>query len=241
MTQRPGENSFTHALIQSLTELLQERQGKPFTTVQLVDRISQQPSRDKNPSRLWHRLKRDDRIIWLGPLSKQLQESSSIVKEIEPSRAFLTVRLALSSNEKLPKEKIKLLAKKMTQAHKESGLPVRRMDLVNYSRSVRHPALLQRTGRGIVAAIRFQNLSKTRKLSPDEPPQNEDSPLTPNSGVDGFETPTEDYIPAGSSNTRTTLNIPSSREYRKRKATPESSAGDARGRPRAKTDVTPKE
>ncbi|KAF2102303.1 hypothetical protein NA57DRAFT_54220 [Rhizodiscina lignyota] len=119
-TNRPGPRSFTSALIQSLMGLLEERQGRPFTTLQLQNRISQQEHRTRNPPFLWHRLKRDERMIFLSPLAKRSRKNS--LDNVEPSRAFLTFRIALSE-ERLNEKQVKELGKGITQAAETSGAP----------------------------------------------------------------------------------------------------------------------
>lgn len=134
ITQNPGAQSFTTALIESLSQLLEERKGRPFTTTQLRDRIANQESRNKNPPRLAHRLHTDDRQIFLAPLEEQKRRASQTIAE--PSQAFLTLRLALSQG-KLDEEQVVTLARNMTQAAKISKVNVQRLDLLNFSVSTR--------------------------------------------------------------------------------------------------------
>lgn len=140
VTSKPGEASFTRALIQSLEALLDERDGKPFTTIQLVNRIEQQEHRKRNPPRLCHRLNRDDRMISLGPIPHRSNERLPVM--MDPSKAFLTIRLGLSE-EKLSHDHVKNLGKTIAKACKESGAPVRRHDLIAFSQSTRKRTFLQ--------------------------------------------------------------------------------------------------
>jgi hypothetical protein len=181
----------------SMAELLRERGIKPFTTIQLVNRIEEQKFRQKNPPSLWHRLHKDDRMIWLGPLTKLRNESHTTV--VKPSRAFLTLRLALTNDDALRQEQVKTLSKLMTQASKDSGLPVGRLDLVSYSKSTRTRTLLRMIS-GVSAAVRFQ---QSRMLTTrDETPPTTALPVTPNSDAEVvpkyIESPTEMEIePSG--------------------------------------------
>jgi hypothetical protein len=158
-TQKPGEQSFTTALIESLSELLKKRNGKPFTTTQLRDHIANRKSRSDNPPRLAHRLHTDDRLIFLGPLQRQNRRSSQRIRE--PSRAFLTIRLALSQ-ETLNENQVKTLAQNMTHAAKISHANVQRLDLLNFSVSTRKRTLLQMVQKSAIPAIRLRRLGLKR-------------------------------------------------------------------------------
>jgi hypothetical protein len=152
-TQKPGALSFTTALIKSLSELLKGRNGKPFTTTQLRDHIANQESRRDNPPRLAHRLHTDDRLIFLGPLQNQKRKTTPTTGE--PSRAFLTIRLALSQ-ETLNENQVKTLAENMTRAAKFSKANVQRLDLLNFSVSTRKRSLLQMVRKSAIPAVRLQ-------------------------------------------------------------------------------------
>jgi hypothetical protein len=224
ITQKPGPNSFTQALMDSLVDLLKVRGDKPFTTIQLVERIKQKKSRQRNPPYLWHRLHRDDRVILLGPLAENLEENSPIT--MTPSRAFLTIRLALCNGKDLQEEQVKALGKEMMQASKDSHLPIQRLDLVSYSKSTRKRTLLQMTS-GIIAAVRFQQSLKSKPSPQDGTLQEDNFPVTPNSDAS---VPATQIGAVFSQSTQTTL----PRKSKKRGRSPTSGAVEARGGPRFK-------
>ncbi|KAI9683741.1 MAG: Phosphatidylinositol-4-phosphate 5-kinase [Bathelium mastoideum] len=139
-TRRPGPASFTTALIKSLSQLQKKYGNKPFTTLQLLEHIQDQPERRDNPPFLWHRLHRYERPIFLAPLTEQSEKAFPMVGE--PSRAFLTLRVALEQ-ETLNKPQVIALAEKITKAAKSTNARVRRVDLVSFSVSTRRRTLLQ--------------------------------------------------------------------------------------------------
>jgi hypothetical protein len=234
ITQKPGPNSFTQALIDSLTDLLKDRGDKPFTTIQLVERIKQKESRRKNPPCLWHRLHRDDREILLGPLAENLEQNQPTT--ITPSRAFLTVRLALGNDVDLREEQIMTLGKEMMQAGKNSRLPIQRLDLVSYSKSARKRTLLQLTG-GIIAAVRFQQSVKSRVSPRDEAVRENEFPVMPNS--DASVPAAQPQLPTqiGAVFPQTTQTT-SPLKSRKRGRSPVSDAAEVGGQTRFKGDDT---
>ncbi|KAF2238761.1 hypothetical protein EV356DRAFT_516661 [Viridothelium virens] len=153
MTRAPGPESFTRALIKSLSQLQQEHGEKPFTTLQLQARIQSQPERQNNPPFLWHRLHRYENLIFLAPLTEQSAQTLSNVGK--PSRAFLTLRVALEE-ETLDKDQVVTLGSKLTKAAKSSGAHVRRVDLVNFSVSSRKRSLLQVVRNIALPFVRFK-------------------------------------------------------------------------------------
>ena len=153
MTGRPGPKSFTTALIKSLSQLQEEYGDRPFTTLQLQERIQRQPERRDNPPFLWHRLHRYERPICLAPLTEQSERALPNIGR--PSRGFLTLRVALEE-ETLNKDQVTALGSKITKAAKSSGAQVRRVDLVSFSVSTRKRSLLQIVRNTALPFVRFK-------------------------------------------------------------------------------------
>ncbi|KAL9071887.1 MAG: hypothetical protein Q9157_005313 [Trypethelium eluteriae] len=161
-TRGPGPESFTEALIKSLSQLQKEHGDTPFTTLALRARIQSQPERQNNPPFLWHRLHRYERPICLAPLTEQSAQTLPNVGK--PSRAFLTLRVALEE-ETLDKHQVVTLASNLTKAAKSSEAHVRRVDLVNFSISSRKRSLLQVVRNIALPFVRFKRGLK-RDLNP---------------------------------------------------------------------------
>ncbi|KAI9710485.1 MAG: Phosphatidylinositol-4-phosphate 5-kinase [Bogoriella megaspora] len=181
LTRRPGPYSFTRALINCLTELQKEYGDNPFTTLQLQERIHNRPERRNNPPVLWHRLHRYERPICLAPLIEQTKSSLPVVSE--PSRAFLTLRLALEE-ESLNKDQVTTLGSKITKAAKSAGAKVRRVDMMSFSVASRKRSLSQMIRNTTIPSMRFRHgvRSDTRPTQIDLDPRQ--LPTTPVSQSD---------------------------------------------------------
>ena len=184
-TKGPGPKSFTTALITSLSQLQSECGNKPFTTLQLQERISNQRDRRDNPSVLWHRLHRYERPIFLAPLTEQSVQAHPNIGA--PSRAFLTLRVALEE-ETLNKDQVVALGARINKAAKSSGAHVRRVDLVSFSVSARKRSLFQIVRTAAIPTIRFMRSLKSETSAIEIDPDAAQLPTTP---ISRAESPTK--------------------------------------------------
>jgi hypothetical protein len=125
-TKGPGEQSFTHALCDSLEELLKESKEGAFSVFKLWETIN--TKRTTQAALMWDRLQRYKRSVELGRL-KPTPERDAAYKNSEPERASLTLRLSLRT-EDLEDEWIERLARSLPAACKEAGVRVRRVEWV---------------------------------------------------------------------------------------------------------------
>jgi hypothetical protein len=125
-TAAPGENSFTRALIDALTQLLDVSGERPFTTFHLNQRILLDRRRHDTPSQLWFRMQNHEHHIRLAPLKKHTQRRTPSLPQ--PPRGFLTLRFALR-DESLNQEQIEYLTMNLSKAfNKKALVGVRRID-----------------------------------------------------------------------------------------------------------------
>jgi hypothetical protein len=125
-TNAPGDKSFTRALINSLNRLLEEKQGQPFTTLDLQTTLSTQKSRKgKGYGFLVPRSRYNSRRIELRPMWQDPTyfDGSKI-------HAYLNLRIELKQDD-LSEDELKNLAKLVSRAVKESRAQTRRVDLLS--------------------------------------------------------------------------------------------------------------
>jgi hypothetical protein len=118
ITAAPGPSSFTRALIDNLTSLLQEYGNKPISTFQLNQQICMDPRRHETPSHIWNVLS-NDRHILLKPMK------SAQVQRYEMFRARVGGRLTLSfdlRDEFLNREQIEYLARSLGKAFRDKKI-----------------------------------------------------------------------------------------------------------------------
>ena len=125
-TDGPGPKSFTTALINSLTKLLEENPDKPFVLRQLCEKINRYPERHHRPSLIWTPDSQHDGEIEFLPLKNTLDERKKTFNHNE-TRALLHLRLSLT-NKSLNHRQITVLCKALCEAVKEAKVPVRRID-----------------------------------------------------------------------------------------------------------------
>ncbi|KAF2685826.1 hypothetical protein K458DRAFT_387779 [Lentithecium fluviatile CBS 122367] len=125
-TAAPGDNSFTRALIDALSELIDQFGDRPFTTFHLNQRILLDKRRHDTPSQLWFRLQNHERHIRLAPLKQNpLRQSPSLP---QPPRGYLTLRFALR-DESLNQQQIEFLTLHLAKAfNKKALVGLRRID-----------------------------------------------------------------------------------------------------------------
>ncbi|KAF2501299.1 hypothetical protein BU16DRAFT_555792 [Lophium mytilinum] len=158
-TARPGENSFTRALIDSMKELLVEFPDRSFTTFHLNQRIILHPNRRDTPSLLWDRLRHHERHIRLCPLKP---ESDQTRKRRPPPGGYLTLRFAIR-DEKLNSEQIQLLTRHLSEAfNNKAMIGVRSIDWMGIKPArVRH---FRRAALALQACQQWKKMVKRRRL-----------------------------------------------------------------------------
>lgn len=129
-TRGPGQESFTHALCESLRELLFEAKGGTFPVIKLWERIN--TKRTTQAALMWDRLQRYKRNVELGRLDPNPERDESFRNE-EPEKASLVLRFSLKE-EALGNSQVDMLARQLPAVFKEAGVPVRRMEYVELER-----------------------------------------------------------------------------------------------------------
>lgn len=150
LTQRPGEQSFTTALIQTLKDLLREDRPQGFTTTRLAETIGKQQHRLRNPPRLLHRSIDDDRRIVLTPLritNTPTRRPSYFDNTAIP--AYLTLRVELKTVS-ITEDEVEDLSRRVSQAVRQSRAKTRRIDWLRLS--PRRPARLKDVVRAVMAS-----------------------------------------------------------------------------------------
>lgn len=150
-TASPGEKSFTAALITSLELLLEEGDGRPFTTADLSRAIEEQHYRKHNPPCLIIRSAHDDRRIMLAPMRADSQEPYFDDSEIP---AYLELRIELK--EQLTPQEVEDLARVVSRAVHNSTTKTRRVDWLRMSS--RKPSF-----KSAANLVYFANLIRNRK------------------------------------------------------------------------------
>jgi hypothetical protein len=130
LTRGPGQESFTHALCDSLKELLDEAKGGTFSVIKLWERIN--TKRTTQAALMWDRLKKYKRNIELGRLDPNPEQDASFWNE-EPEKASLMLRFSLKE-EKLDNSQVEKLAQELPAVFKQAGVLVRRMEYVELER-----------------------------------------------------------------------------------------------------------
>jgi hypothetical protein len=129
----PGQNSFTTALCESLTELLAEADGGTFLLTQLCERIN--TKRKSQACLSWDRLRLFKRTVQLGRL-----EQSAILEDAfcnkDPEQSSLLLRLSFKSID-LENGQIERLAEQLPHACHEADVPLHRIDWVRMTISKR--------------------------------------------------------------------------------------------------------
>ena len=120
----PGKGSFTEGLIISLKELLDEYEGRPFTSFHLQQRLAK--VRPVNPPWIWNRLMRDDRHIRLSPVRRN---KLSIERPVPPKAdaSYLFLRFELEKSH-LEDEEINHFTKSLARACQEGSISVKGVD-----------------------------------------------------------------------------------------------------------------
>jgi hypothetical protein len=126
----PGQKSFTHALCDSLQELLIETRGGTFPVIKLWERIN--TKRTTQAALMWDRLQRYKRNVELGRLDPNPERDASFRDE-DPEQASLVLRFSLKTNE-LNNQQVDTLARQLPGAFKEAGVLLRRMEYVELER-----------------------------------------------------------------------------------------------------------
>ncbi|KAH8729022.1 hypothetical protein GQ44DRAFT_571519, partial [Phaeosphaeriaceae sp. PMI808] len=126
LTAGPGQNSFTNALCESLTELPKESVGGTFLLNQLCERIN--TKRMSHACLSWDRLQTFKRTIQLGRLEKSLKLEDSFHNE-PTEQSSLLLRFSFKKND-LEDKKIENLAEQVVAACHEADAPIRRVDWV---------------------------------------------------------------------------------------------------------------
>jgi hypothetical protein len=155
-TAAPGDNSFTRALIDAMTELLDQFGDRPFTTFHLNQRILLDKRRHDTPSQLWFRLQNHERHIRLAPLKQNKQRQSPSLPQ--PPRGYLTLRFALR-DETLNQQQIELLTMNLSKAfNKKTLVGLRRIDWLGIK-----PARTAHFGRAALAMFAIAQWKKYLK------------------------------------------------------------------------------
>jgi hypothetical protein len=125
-TKGPGERSFTHALCQSLEQLLRETPEGTFSLLKLSETINSK--RGAQAALIWDRLHRYHGHVELGRLAPVAERQEAIRKE-EHEQSALTLRLSLTTKD-LRNDQIEKLAQHFHKACKNARMPIRRVKWV---------------------------------------------------------------------------------------------------------------
>lgn len=138
LTERPGSESFTHALTQVLEEqlveiLAPENLKSSFTTQFLTERICE--IRHKNMPVKWNRLQYDHGPIRLAPVAPlnvtpTLGNPSS--RKINTNASFLTLRYQLRAKHKLSEDDVNKLTQYLPAAFKQKKIICDRISWVSH-------------------------------------------------------------------------------------------------------------
>lgn len=132
-TARPGQYSFTRALIDALDWLLKEHSDSPFSTFRLNQRINIDKRRSDTPSHLWSRVQsvqNNEQHILLAPLKPPKSDTVHQPKYRLSPKGFLTLRFGLRDAE-LNQEQIEFMTKTLSKAfHNKAMVGLRRIDWV---------------------------------------------------------------------------------------------------------------
>ncbi|KAI4928211.1 uncharacterized protein J4E92_005695 [Alternaria infectoria] len=121
----PGPKSFTTAFCNSLEELLDERDGRPFLMTQLVEKINKQ--RKRQACLMWDRLSSYKRTLQLVPLHQhQTQEREAAFQTSDLEKASLGLRFSLKEHD-LSDELVQKFAEHLPRVCHDIGLPLRRI------------------------------------------------------------------------------------------------------------------
>jgi len=119
-TPRPGQDSFTVALIESLKILVGEFKDGFFTTRDLEERIKMK--RPTTPPALWRRLERHNRHVRLSPLKDPQQVRRESERNNLPL-GFLSLQFALR-DDRLSKEQIEELTRHLPKTFEQCKVAV---------------------------------------------------------------------------------------------------------------------
>ncbi|KAF1972167.1 hypothetical protein BU23DRAFT_469178 [Bimuria novae-zelandiae CBS 107.79] len=195
-TEGPGKNSFTTALCDSLSELIDESGGGNFPLTKLIQRINRQ--RTKIACVPWDRLHKHNRQIQLARLAEAHDRVASFENR-EPEKAYLNFRLSLATDD-LEKEQIEMLARQMPKACKEARIPVLRIDWVKMEKTQmeRMPADLYKTVTVARACIAFRRNSFSKKRVSEENLKQSDTQSQKEQKIPTGKRPTESQCRKGS-------------------------------------------
>ena len=129
-TPGPGPLSFTCDLIKSLRELLQERKGNPFTTMDLLHKITPKRPFGLEPALHNRRFSIDialqSRHILIAPHKTQVQPRPEEFFNFYPEASNLTLTFELG-HRSLEDSQLKHLAEKLPPMFKQANIPLRRV------------------------------------------------------------------------------------------------------------------
>jgi hypothetical protein len=113
-TERPGEFSFTRALIDGLKELL-DTHKEPISTFRLVQSVNLSKNRTENPAHVWARDLHSDQHIFLAPLKPHKPDLAQPSSFRSAPGGYLTLRFGLR-DATLNKEQIEYMTKTLSNA-----------------------------------------------------------------------------------------------------------------------------
>ena len=126
-TDPPGPESFTRALIDTLTDLADTYGSRPFSTAQINQRIRMSENRKGNPSQLWS-LFTNERHIAFSPMKGKEVTQKTVPWPLAPPRSYLKLGLTFR-DDRLNKEQIGLLTQGLAKALKNKRiLGLRKID-----------------------------------------------------------------------------------------------------------------
>ncbi|KAL1639171.1 hypothetical protein SLS58_008139 [Diplodia intermedia] len=138
VTEEPGDNSFTRALIDSLNHLLDSSNGDgAFDTHQLYEEINRR--RSDNPAGLWRRLPGNSRHILLSPQRLGPEGEHHDAKPSpgqEPPKGLLSLQFVLGVNE-LSAETIEELTRHLPNCFHSCRAPVRNIKWLGFGNTTR--------------------------------------------------------------------------------------------------------
>lgn len=138
LTEAPGDHSFTHALIKSLTELASETAGEekehvPFDTSRLHNYIRREMLPDHHIPPILNRFPGlNSTHICLAPLTKSTSLKS---KRSEPPAGVLHLKVVFSHNRGLSKQETTKLGETLARGVKATKLNIITLDWVRFEPS----------------------------------------------------------------------------------------------------------
>ncbi|KAH6616393.1 hypothetical protein C7974DRAFT_401726 [Boeremia exigua] len=161
ITDPPGPNSFTRALIDTLSELAKTSGSRPFTTAQVTQRIRMKKTRKETPPQLFSFLSKDRHIV-LSPAKVKEDHSKNLSWPQTYARSYLRLGMAFR-DELLNEEQIEFLVSNLAKALKDVRfIGLRKIDWLGIE--IRPTVQLEPTGWAKTAVARWKEVVRESRL-----------------------------------------------------------------------------